>query len=144
MRARSTSAAARRRPTGGLVPAALTALGALALLGAAACAPVAVVGAAIVVNDEFADNAQVAIVEGDPEFVWACVKSTMTHMTTDLIDVDEDLKAVQTYVDGALATVQVQRYDVDKTRVRTAARKYMIYNDDVARMIQERIMSDLR
>ena len=119
--------------------------GILALAAAlAACAPVAVVGAAIVVNDEFADNAQVAIVKDDVAYVWASVKSTMTHMTTDLLEVNEDLKAVRTWVDNAQVTVQVERYAVGETRIRTAAKKLRIYNDEVARMVQERIVADLR
>jgi hypothetical protein len=63
------------------------AVGGLALNG---CAPVAVVGAAIVVNEEFADNAQVAIVKQDVAFVWASVKSSMTHMTKDLLELVSD------------------------------------------------------
>jgi len=119
--------------------------GILALVATvAACAPVAVVGAAIVVNDEFADNAQVAIVKDDVAYVWASVKSTMTHMTTDLLEVNEDLKAVRTWVENAQVTVQVERYAVGETRIRTAAKKLMIYNDEVARMVQERIVADLR
>lgn len=108
------------------------------------CAPVAVVGAAVVVNEEFADNAQVAIVKEDVAFVWASVKSTMTHMTTDLLQVDEDIQAVRTYVENSQVTVQVERYDVGETRIRTAAKTLMVYNDEVARKVQERIVADLR
>ena len=117
------------------------AFGGLALHG---CAPVAVVGAAIVVNEEFTDNAQVAIVKEDVAFVWASVKSSMTHMTTDLLQVDEDVFAVRTYVENSQVTVQVERYDVGETRIRTAAKTLMVYNDEVARKVQERIIADLR
>lgn len=115
----------------------------LALGALPACAPVAVVGAAIVVNDEFADNAQVAIVKQDVNYVWASVKSSMTHMTNDLLEVDEDLRAVRTYVEGAQVTVQVERYDVSETRIRTAAKKLLVYNDEIARLVQERLVADL-
>jgi hypothetical protein len=121
----------------------LAGIGALALCGGA-CAPLAVVGVAIVVADEFADNAQVAIVKDDPDYVWASVKSSMSRMTRDLLDVDEDLRALQTYVDGALVTIQVERYDVGETRIRTAAKKMLVYNDEIARMVQERLVADLR
>ena len=40
--------------------------------------------------------------------------------------------------------MQVERYAVGETRIRTAAKKLMIYNDEVARMVQERIVADLR
>jgi hypothetical protein len=133
--ARIGNGAARRA----LAP--LVAIVGLALNG---CAPVAVVGAAVVVNEEFADNAQVAIVKEDVAFVWASVKSTMTHMTKDLLQVDEDVLAVRTYVENSQVTVQVERYDVGETRIRTAAKTLMVYNDEVARMVQERIVADLR
>lgn len=108
------------------------------------CAPLAVVGAAVVVNDEFMDHAKFDIVKQDVDYVWASVKSTMAHMTTDLLQVDEDMRALQTYVDNALVTVQVERYDLGETSIRTAAKKLLVYNDDIATMVQDRIASDLR
>ena len=110
----------------------------------AGCAPVAVVGTAILVNDEFVDNAQTVIVPYKVDRVWAGAKSTLSHMTSDLLDVDNDLRAVKTYVDGAEVIVQVETYDVGQTRIRVAAKRYLVYSDEVAANVRNRIDRDLR
>lgn len=118
----------------------------IGLLGASAlpsCAPVAVVGTAIIINDEFVDNAQTTTVPYDLDYTWACAKDTMSHMTSDLIDVDEDLRTIQTYVDSALVTVQVETFDSTQTRVRVAAKRYLIYNDEIAKSIRDSLTRDL-
>ncbi|MEM9800115.1 MAG: hypothetical protein AAGA20_07295 [Planctomycetota bacterium] len=109
----------------------------------ASCAPAAVVGTAIIVNDEFVDNAQTTIVPYDVDYVWASSKSTLSHMTSDLLDVDEDLHTVETYVDGAQVLLQVERYDVEQTRIRVAARRYLVYSDEVAAGVRDGIVRDL-
>ena len=118
-------------------------IGLLAASALPACAPVAVVGTAIIVNDEFVDNAQTSIVSFDADYVWAYAKDTMSHMTSDLIDVDEDLRTIQTYVDSALVTVQVETYDSKQTRIRVAAKRYLVYSDEVATTIRDSIVRDL-
>ena len=125
-------------------PAAAAAL--LGLLGAAAlssCAPVAVIGTAIIINDEFVDNAQTSIVAYPAEHVWAYAKDTMSRMTSDLIEVDEDLRTIQTYVDSALVTVQVETYDSTQSRLRVAAKRYLVYNDEIANTVLGSIERDL-
>lgn len=122
--------------------AALLAAGLLA--GAQSCAPVAVVGTAILVNDEFVENAQTVIVPYEVTEVWSSAKSTLSHMTSDLLDVDNDLRAVKTYVDGAEVIVQVETYDVGQTRIRVAAKRYLVYSDEVATNVRNRIDRDLR
>lgn len=145
---RRSGADAGRKPAKGLAhlatPIAGAVLAAGALFGANACAPMAVVGAAIIVNDEFAQNAQTVIVPFDVDTVWAKAKSTLSHMTSDLLDVDNDLRAVKTYVDSAEVIVQVETYDVGQTRIRVAAKRYLIYSDDVATNVRDRIDRDLR
>ena len=116
------------------------------LLGASAlpsCAPVAVVGAAIVINDEFVDNAQSSVVPHGLDFTWACAKDTMSHMTSDLIEVDEDMRTIQTYVDSALVTVQVETYDANQTRIRVAAKRYLVYSDEIATSVRDSLVRDL-
>ncbi|QDV07588.1 hypothetical protein Poly30_31140 [Planctomycetes bacterium Poly30] len=108
------------------------------------CAPMAVVGTAILVNDEFVDNAQTVIVPHDVDVVWTGAKSTLSHMTSDLLDVDNDLRAIKTYVDGAEVIVQVETYDVGQTRIRVAAKRYLVYSDEVAINVRNRIDRDLR
>ena len=113
------------------------------LFGLEACAPIAVIGTAILVNDEFVDNAQTVIVPYDVDYVWKSSRSTLSHMTSDLLDVDNDLRAIKTYVDGAEVIVQVETFDVGQTRIRVAAKRYLIYSDDVAVNVRNRIDRDL-
>ena len=107
------------------------------------CAVPAAAGAAVLVNDEFVDNSQSVLVPYDVEYVWAAAKSTLSHMTTDLLDVDSDLRTITTYVDGAEVTVQVQTYDVGQTQIRVAAKRYLVYSDEVAASVRDGIVRDL-
>ncbi|MFT5733371.1 MAG: hypothetical protein ACJA2W_002893 [Planctomycetota bacterium] len=107
------------------------------------CAPIAVVGTAILVNDDFVDNAQTVIVPYEVDLVWAKARSTLSHMTSDLIDVDNDLRAMKTFVDGAEVVVQVETYDVGQTLIRVAARRYLVYSNEVAVNVRNRIDLDL-
>ena len=115
----------------------------MALFGAGACAPVAVVGTAILVNDEFVQNAQTVIVPYEVDFVWKSARSTLSHMTSDLLDVDNDVRAIKTYVDSAEVIVQVETYDVGQTRILVAAKRYLVYSDEVAINVRNRIDRDL-
>lgn len=108
-----------------------------------ACAPVAVVGTAILVNDEFANQAQSVIVEYDADDVWAFAKSTMSHMTDDLLDIDEELRTIKTYVDGAAVLVQIETFDVGQTRIRVGAKRYLVFSDEVATNVRDGIERDL-
>ncbi len=103
----------------------------------------AVVGTAILVNDEFVDNAQTVIVPHDVDYVWKSARSTLSHMTSDLLDVDNDLRAIKTFVDGAEVIVQVETFDVGQTRIRVAAKRYLVYSDEVAVNVRNRIDRDL-
>ncbi len=107
------------------------------------CATAAVAGTAILVNEEFVDNSQSVIVPYDVEYVWAAAKSTLSHMTSDLLDVDPDLRTIQTYIDGAQVTVQIQTFDVGQTRIRVAAKRYLVYSDEVAVSVRDGMVRDL-
>ena len=108
-----------------------------------ACAPAAVVGTAILVNDDFADNAQSVVVPYDVDYVWAAAKSSLSHMTDDLLDIDTDLRTITTYVDGAQVLVQVETFDATQTRVRVAAKRYLVFSDQVAANVRDGIERDL-
>jgi len=107
------------------------------------CATAAVAGTAILVNEEFVDNSQSVIVPYDVEYVWRAAKSTLSHMTSDLLDVDPDLRTIQTYIDGAQVTVQIQTFDVGQTRIRVAAKRYLVYSDEVAVSVRDGMVRDL-
>ncbi len=119
------------------------AAGLLAPLLVSSCAPAAVMGTAIVVNDEYVDNAVSAIVPYDAEHVWAMARSSVSHMTTDLLDIDPDLRTIKTYVDGAAVLVQIETFDVGETRIRVAAKRYLVFSDEVAGNVRDGIVRDL-
>lgn len=143
-RAADAAASSRCTPSVGSPKRGIAAglLGLVAIAGSA-CAPAVVAGTAVLVNDEFVDNAQSAIVSAPVEDVWASAKSTMSHMTDDLLDVDEDLRTIQTYVDGALVIVNVETYKAGETRVRVAAKRYLVYSDEVAANVRDGIVRDM-
>lgn len=121
---------------------ALTALGALgSALGG--CAAVAVTGAGLIVTEEFQDNAMTATVEEDVEVVWASAKASLANMTDALIHWDDDHRAAQTRIDNAVVTVEVRNWDVGETQIRVAAKKVLVYNAELAEMIQRRLVQDL-
>ena len=113
------------------------------LLTGSSCAPVAVVGTTIVLNEEFTEKSRSKIVADDVELVWASAKSSMSHMTDDLLDVDGDLKAIRTFVDGAEVTVRVQTFDVGQTMISVYARRYLVFSDEVAGNVLHSIVRDL-
>lgn len=126
----------------------LTAAAAAALLlpfaaSVTSCAPAAVVGTAILVNDDFADNAQSVVVPYDIDYVWAAAKSSLSHMTDDLLDIDPDYRTITTYVDGAQVLVQIETFDATQTRVRVAAKRYLVFSDQVAANVRDGIERDL-
>lgn len=124
-----------------ILSASLLALPVLAL--GVSCAPAAVVGTAIIVNDEFAEKSQSVVVGFDADYVWAAAKSSLSHMTDDLLDIDPELRTIKTYVDGAEVLVRVQTFDVGQTRISVAARRYLVFSDEVAINVRDGIERDL-
>ena len=113
------------------------------LLTGTACAPVALGSVAIVVNEEFTDKSHSKVVAGDVELVWASSKSSMSHMTDDLLDVDGPTRTIKTFVDGAEVVVRVENFDVGQTRVSVYARRYLVFSDEVAGNVLQSIVRDL-
>jgi len=119
-------------------------LAALGWLGASSgCAAVAVTGAGLIVTEEFQQHAMTATVEEDVDVVWASAKASLANMTDALIHWDDDHRAAETRIDNAVVTVQVRNWDVGETQIRVAARKVLVYNPELAEMIQRQIVRDL-
>ena len=113
----------------------------LVLLGGCAVAAVGVT--AIVVTEEWRDQALTADVQEDVEIVWASTKRSMSNMTDALLHVDEDLRAIETRVDNAVVRVHVANWTVGETRIWVEAKKYMLNSNEVAQLVQSRIVKDL-
>ena len=119
----------------------------LVLLGAplfGGCLALAAAGVGVVLSQEFSDHAHIAYLEEHATQVWASAKTSMAHMSTqEEIEIDEELMAASARIDGAVVTVHVEAWDVGETRLSIGAKKYGLYNSDVAERVLVRIRKDL-
>ena len=116
----------------------------LPLALAASCVTAAVVVSGLIINDELRDNSIQVTIPEDPDTTWASVKSTLGHMTEELLEDDDDTRVARTMIDGATVTVGVERYQVGETRIYVNAQKYMLNNSEIADIVQRRIIDDLQ
>jgi len=109
------------------------------------CAAVLVASTAVVLTEEFQDNAVKMTVEQDAEMVWARAKSSLAHMadSNSMVHTDEDLKHAVTTVRGAEVSVAVQNWNTGETRVRVMAKKFMVYRNELAQEVCDTIAEDL-
>ncbi len=121
----------------------LVALSLLPLLGGCAAAVLGV-GAGVVISQEVAENnSHVAHLNEDPARVWVVTKSTLSHLASEPIHVDEDLRRVSGKVDGATVDISVETYDQNRCLVRVGARRYGIANGETAEMVLNRLLTRL-
>ena len=116
----------------------------LAATALSGCAAVAVGAAGVLVAQEvLPNNTYVAQVALDSRKTWASVKSTLSHMSLDPIETDEDLKEATARYDEATVKVQVETFDVGKSTIRVHARKYGVTSSEIAEVTLARILQDL-
>jgi len=117
----------------------------LSLVGllASGCAAVLVASTAVVLTEEFQDNATTVTVEQDAEIVWARAKSSLAHMTDSMIHTDDDLKHAVTKIEGAEVSVEVKNWNTGETRLRVMAKKYVVYDRDLANRVCDVIAQEL-
>lgn len=119
----------------------------LALLAAplAGCGALLGVGAGIVISQEAIDNDTfVAHIDRDADIVWATAKSSLSHQSTELMKVDEDLRRVEGVIDNADVTVSVEVYDLNRSILRVSATKYGVSNGEIAEMALNKILDELQ
>jgi len=117
----------------------------LSLVGllASGCAAIVVASTAVVLTEEFQDNATTVTMEHDAELVWASAKSSLAHMSQDMIHTDDALKTARTEIEGAQVSVAVQNWNTGETRVRVMAKKYFVYDRDLANRVCDLIAKEL-
>ncbi len=116
------------------------------LLGATllnSCALLAVSGAAVLITDEFMDNAISTVVPLEPELAWTGVLHSLSGQTTALIHRDDNHWAATTMIDGGEVTVHVEQFDLGQTRILVEAKKYLIHNPELSALTLQRIEQDL-
>lgn len=94
------------------------------------------VGAGVVISQEVLDSlTHVAQLEEDPARVWVVAKSTLSHMASDPLHVDEDLRALSGTVDGQTVVISVETYDQNRTMLRVGARSFGIPHNETAERV---------
>ena len=117
----------------------------LAVLGSCRSEPIAVIVAgAPIVTDSWEDNALTADVAAVPEDIWPSVCRTLSFTSDELLEVDDDHRQISTRIDNTEVVVHILHWDVDETRIYVEAQKYMLHHPEVAQLVMESIVSDLR
>jgi len=98
---------------------------------------------AVLISQEFMDHASIAYVKEEPTVVWAQTKRTLSELSLQVLEVDEDLTALEAKVEGARVIVQVQRFDATQTKISIGAKKWGFYDSDIAERVMVRIKQDL-
>ncbi len=125
-------------------PALLFTLAAVPALILSSYAVAAVTLGAVVVGEDFRNNAEVATVPGNVEYVYRSAKSSLAHMTDALLHVDDDYRAIETLVDESVVTIHVETFDTENVTIRVTAKKLLVYSPEIAKMVMNRIVTDLR
>ena len=107
---------------------------------ATGCAGVVAGGvAAVVVSQEMIDNNTfVSHVNQDVTQVWPTAKVFLAEQSQKLIETDDQARVATAEVDGAKVSISVEAYDLDKSVVRVAAKRYGVNDGDLARVVTER------
>ena len=117
---------------------------ALAPLCLGGCWAVAVGAGSILIGQQVMDNnTYVAQLEAEPHLVWATTKSSLSHMTTDPIHTDEDLREAKGTYEGSKVVVQVETFDIGKSTIRVSASKFGVAQGETAQKVLNRILKDL-
>lgn len=119
-----------------LVASSLTSGCAAAVLG---------VGAGMVLSQEVTENqTHVAHLNEDPARVWVVAKSTLSHLASEPIHVDEDLRQTIGKVDGYTVTIGVETYDQNRSLLRVGSRRYGVANHETSELVLNRVVSRLQ
>ena len=114
------------------------------LFGLQSCWAIAVGAGAILIQQDLTDaTSYTAIVDQDSRRVWASTKATISHMSLDPIEVDEDMYTVEARVDSAWTKVTVETQANGKSLVIVKAKKVGMYNGPVADNVLRQILADL-
>ena len=118
------------------------------LLGAIllnSCTLMAVSGAAVLITEEFRDNAVSTVVPLEPAIAWTGVLASLSEQTDKLIHRDDAHHSARTEIDGGEVVVHVEQFDQGQTRILVEAKKYvaMVHSQELSLLTLERIERDL-
>jgi len=119
-------------------------LAALLLLPLASSCAVAAVGAGVLVGQRVLDDSvYIGQLTTDASRTWAQVKTTLSHMSLEPIEADNERRKAVAEIDGASVTVFVETYDLNRSQIKVSATKYGFSASETARMVFERVTQDL-
>ena len=107
------------------------------------CAAIAGGASSVFVADQLLDNnSYVAEVAVDSRELWASAKTTLSYLSTRVIDVDDDLRTAKASYDQGTVYVQVETFDVGRSTLRVRATKFGLNAGELAREVQRRILRE--
>ncbi|MBK7876662.1 MAG: hypothetical protein IPJ77_13105 [Planctomycetes bacterium] len=74
---------------------------------------------------------------------WAQTKVTLSNLSLKPITVDNEAMKATAEIDDAKVTVECSTYDLNKSEIRVSAKKYMVNNGQIAKMVFDKIVADL-
>jgi uncharacterized protein YceK len=117
----------------------------LSLVGllASGCAAVLMASTAVVLSEEFQDNAITVTMEQDTDLAWASAKASLANMTGSMIHTDEALRHAVTQIEGAEVSVAVQNWSNGEVRIQVMAKEYVLYRNELAQEVCDLIAEKL-
>ena len=111
---------------------------------ATGCIALAVGGVgAVLVHDSMDNSTYTAQVRANVTRSWTSVKSTLSHLSTKPITTNDELRSATADIDGGVATVTVEAFDLDQSTIRVSAKKFGINNGTLAKVVHDKILDDL-
>jgi len=102
------------------------------------------IGAGLVISQEVLDNnSYVVQLNQDVEQVWLVTKRTLAETSTEIIEVDEDLRVAKGDWDGATITASVEAYDLDQSFLKVSATRYGVSNGELAALFKDKVVRNL-
>jgi hypothetical protein len=101
--------------------------------------------AGVVVSQEvIEDNTYIGHIQADVNQVWAQAKISLGKLSTEPIDVQNELRRATADVDGATVKVAVETFDLNVSVLRVSARRYGVASGDDAKIAFDKIWDDMR
>lgn len=113
-------------------------------LGLPSCLLVAGGAAGYVVSQEvLPGNVHTSIVLFDVDSTWASAQQTMRDKAEDGIETTDYPRRIECEVAGADVEVKVEAYDMNRSLLRVKASRFLSADNDVAKMILNKLIDDL-
>ncbi|MDZ4773237.1 MAG: DUF3568 family protein [Planctomycetota bacterium] len=89
------------------------------------------------------DNTFVSHLNTDSQRTWVQTKATLSRKSSKPIEVDENRRTATADFEGTVVTVSVETYDLNVSILKVSAKKYGFPDNDIAKIMLDRITEDL-